>query len=152
MTELNLEPLSVPPLPPGGLGGDWKLQPCNRNVGSPGNQPTSLDAVQKLPHSHNKRHLDCSGHLGNTLSFRSFGAKDWTKTKFIFLTIDHNIIEPVMFYGFVRSLWLFRRSGMRRDKGRIRDAGQGYCNTGWRDFGEGSVYQNGGQTLISSSH
>lgn len=50
-----LNSISNPSPLPGGRGWDWKFQPSNHMLGSPGHQPASLGSFQKSLHWHKLR-------------------------------------------------------------------------------------------------
>lgn len=93
----NLQFLS----PPGTW--NWKFQPSNHVVSSPGNHPSFLSDL-----GHYKNYLinitkealilHPSSHLGNFKGFRSSVLEIWMKTKYILMTIQiiiHNSIVPI---------------------------------------------------------
>lgn len=80
--ELNLQ-RPPPPAFCRSRGWGWKFQTYNHRVGSPSNLLPFLQDSYKSPHSHYKRHLYCSHHLGNSKCFRSSVPEMRMKTKYI---------------------------------------------------------------------
>lgn len=62
-------------------GWDWKLQPPNHMVGSPGKQTPSYGGVQKAPHLHNKKHF-CHSQQEMSRVLGAVGQELWMKTKY----------------------------------------------------------------------
>lgn len=76
-------------LNPGVREMDWKFQPANHMVGTPGKQPPSLGVVQSYLIKKTKE----SYILGNSKSFRSSVPRTVDEV-YIVIIINHSITEP----------------------------------------------------------
>ena len=81
----------APPHLPGGWEWGWKFQPSNPLIGYPGNQPPSLGASKSHLIHITKDTFISSHHSGNSKGFRSSVPETGTKTRYIFLIINHSI-------------------------------------------------------------